>query len=224
MTTPIVVCAIDTDTGKSVATGLLAKHLLDKGKVVITQKPVQTGCNDRPGDILLHRQLMGARWHQLDESKLTCSYCFPFAGSPCLAAELAGTVIDPARIDQATTSLSGQVDHLIIEGAGGLMVPLTPKLLQIDYFAAHNYPLILVTSPRLGSINHTLLSLEALRNRNAPLLGIVYNLHGDHPREIVTNTLGCIKQALDHYGFAQKVVFMPDTGKSRAVNWDLLIN
>lgn len=220
---PVVVSAIDTDAGKTIATGLLARHLLDKGQVVITQKPVQTGCSGRPEDILVHRKLMGASWHALDEQHLSCPYCFPFAGSPHLAAQLAGKIIDPAVIEQATNTLNGKVDQLIIEGAGGIMVPLTPDLLQIDYFAAHNYPLILVTSPRLGSINHTLLSLEALQKRNIELLGIVYNLHGNHPREIVTDTLACIKQALKLYGFANKVLLMPDISESRSLNWDLLI-
>ena len=223
MSRPIVVSAIDTDCGKSVVTGLLARHLLDRGRVVITQKPVQTGCTGRPEDILVHRRLMGAPWHALDEQRLTCSYCLPFAGSPHLAARLAGTTIDPAVIDQATATLARKVDRLIIEGAGGLLVPLTPELLQLDFFARHDFPLILVTSPRLGSINHTLLSLEAIRARDMDLLGLVYNLHGDHPREIVTDTLAVLRQGLHRYGFAETILLLPDTGESRRVNWDRLL-
>lgn len=221
---PIAVCGIDTGVGKSIVTGLLARHLLKQGKVVITQKLVQTGCSGRAEDILLHRKLMGADWHRLDEQKLTCPYCFPFPASPHLAAKLAGEQIDPAVLDQATRELSGQVDQLLIEGAGGLLVPLTRSLLLLDYLAGHSCPIILVTSPRLGSINHTLLCLEAIKNRSLQLLGLVYNLHGNHPREIVTDSLQMMKQGLSRYGFAEKVVLLPDINESRSSNWNVLLD
>ena len=221
---PIAICGIDTGVGKSIVTGLLARHLLERSKVVITQKLVQTGCRGRSEDILLHRKLMGADWHQLDEQKLTCPYCFPFPASPHLAAQKAGTEIDPAEIDRATDSLSVQVDQLIIEGAGGLLVPLTHSLLLLDYLAERSYPIILVTSPRLGSINHTLLCLEAIKHRDMKLSGLVYNLHGDHPREIVTDSLKMFKQALNRYGFQEKVVIMPDINESKSTNWDILLS
>ena len=222
--TPIAICGIDTGVGKSIVTGLLAHHLLQQGKVVITQKLVQTGCSGRSEDILVHRRLMGAQWHRLDEQKLTCPYTFAFAGSPHLAAELAGTVIDPTELNRATLELTGQVDQLIIEGAGGLLVPLTRSLLLLDYLARYSYPIILVTSPRLGSINHTLLCLEAIRHRNMQLSGLVYNLHGNHPVEIVMDSLKIFKQYLKSYGFEEKVLLLPDINESRSTNWDILLD
>ncbi len=220
---PIVICGIDTGIGKSIVTGQLARYLLERGKVVITQKLVQTGCSGQPEDILLHRRLMGADWHPLDEQKLTCPYCFPFPASPHLAAKLAGTEIDPAELDRTTEILAGQVDQLIIEGAGGLLVPLTSTLLLLDYLSARSYPVILVTSPRLGSINHTLLCLEAIKHRNMQLSGLVYNLHGSHPKEIVTDSLKMFKQSLSRYGFPQNIVILPDMKESCASNWNILL-
>ncbi len=221
---PIVICGIDTGVGKSIVTGLLARHLLEQGKVVITQKLVQTGCSDRPEDILVHRKLMGAQWHPLDEKGLTCPYCFPFAGSPHLAAQLAGVDIDPAQLDKTTRELMTRVDQLLIESAGGLLVPLTQELLLLDYLAERSCPVVLVTSPRLGSINHTLLCLEALKKRNMPLLGLVYNLHGHHPREIVTDSLQIFRHYLKRYGFIRPVLLLPDTNESTSTNWDLLLS
>jgi len=220
---PIVICGIDTGVGKSVVTGLLARHLLKKGKVVITQKLVQTGCNGRPEDILLHRKLMGANWHPLDAEGLTCPYCFPFPASPHLAAQLAETQIDPAELDRATGVLLTKADQLLIEAAGGLLVPLTPDLLLLDYLAERSYPIILVTSPRLGSINHTLLCLEALTNRTMPLLGLVYNLHGNHPREIITDSLKMFKHYMKKYGFDERILLLPDTAESKSANWDVVL-
>ena len=221
---PIAICGIDTGVGKSVVTGLLARHLLAKGKVVITQKLVQTGCSSRPEDILVHRKLMGAKWHPLDEEQLTCPCCFPFAASPHLAAEMAGTQIDPAALDRATDILTGKCDQLLIEGAGGLLVPLTGELLLLDYLAGRKYPLVLVTTPRLGSINHTLLCLEAIKSRRMQLMGLVYNLYGKHPKEIVKDSLRVFTRSLKRYGYARPVILLPDTTESSSANWDLLLS
>ena len=76
---------------------------------------------------------------------------------------------DFAKIEAATKELAQRFDVVLLEGAGGLMVPLTTELLTIDYIAQHQFPVILVTSGRLGSINHTLLSLEALKQRDLNL-------------------------------------------------------
>ena len=223
MNQPVAVCGIDTGVGKSVVTGLLARHLLNQGKSVITLKLAQTGCV-KPEDILLHRRLMGIGWQPEDEQRLTCPYCFPLPASPHLAAEKAGAVIDPAKLDEAADRLAAQFDQLIVEGAGGLLVPLTRSLLLLDYLQARNWPLILVTSPRLGSINHTLLCLEAVKQRQMRLLGLVYNLHGNHPPEIVSDSLRFFRDALAKYGFPEKIVLLPDLKESRAANWDLLLS
>jgi dethiobiotin synthetase len=220
----VAICGIDTGVGKSVATGLMAAFFAGQGSRVITQKPVQTGCAARPGDILLHRRLMGSSWNEYDEAGLTCPYCFPFAGSPHLAAELAGKRIDPEVIGRATEKLTADHDLILVEGAGGLLVPLTVDLLQLDYFAGRSYPLVLVTSPRLGSINHTLLALEAIRARNMNLLGLVYNLFGDHPLEIVRDSRRVMARALKDYGFSCPIVLLPDCNESRSTNWQQLFS
>ena len=215
----IALCGIDTDVGKSVVTGLLAAFLAGQGKKVITQKPVQTGCTGRPGDILLHRRLMDVAWNDYDECGLTCSYCLPFAGSPHLAAQIAGCRVEIAEISRASEILAAEHDFLLIEGAGGLLVPLDGEMLQLDYFQDCGYPILLVTSPRLGSINHTLLSLEAIRRRGVRLLGLVYNLHGNNPVEIVRDSRQVMERALRDYGFSCPIVLLPDYHESRSVNW-----
>uniref|UniRef100_UPI004057B091 dethiobiotin synthase n=1 Tax=Candidatus Electronema sp. TaxID=2698783 RepID=UPI004057B091 len=223
MNPPVAVCGIDTGVGKSVVTGLLARHLRERGASVMTMKLVQTGCTE-PEDIRLHRRLMGIAWQSEDEQRLTCPYCFPLAASPHLAAEKAGAAIDPARLDQAADKLAGQFGQLVVEGAGGLLVPLTRSLLLLDYLRAKDWPLILATSPRLGSINHTLLCLEAVKQRQMRLLGLVYNLHGSHPLEIVSDSLRVFRDALAKYGFPEKIVLLPDLKESRAANWNALLS
>ena len=82
--TTLCICGIDTNIGKSVVTGLMARFLHEQGHKVITQKPVQTGCDGQSEDILTHRRLMETGWLEEDEQRLTCPYNFSFPGSPPL--------------------------------------------------------------------------------------------------------------------------------------------
>lgn len=219
----IAIGGIDTDVGKSFVTGLLARFLVQQGRTVTTLKLVQTGCRDIADDILLHRRLMGQALTDFDRNGTSCPYVFPYPASPCLSAKMVGTVIDAAVLDQAMATLQSHYEWLLVEGAGGLMVPLNDNLLLLDYLAAKKLPLLLVTSPRLGSINHTRLALEAIRSRPIPLLGLVYNLYGDHPREIVQDTLRECRKALAAYGFADRVVMVSDVKESTAAAWQPLV-
>jgi len=225
-TTPhrtIAVGGIDTDVGKSYVTGLLARYLSQQGHSVTTLKLVQTGCREISDDIQLHRRLMGQPLTDFDRDGTTCPYLFPFPASPRLAARMAGVTIEAATLDRAMATLQAQYDWLLVEGAGGLLVPLNADLLLLDYFATRNLPLILVTSPRLGSINHTRLCLEAIKARRIPLLGLVYNLFGEHPREIVQDTLHECRQALADYGFAGPTVLVSDIKESTTAAWQPLV-
>ncbi|XVN73091.1 ATP-dependent dethiobiotin synthetase BioD [Oligella sp. MSHR50489EDL] len=176
------ISGIDTDIGKTVCTGILARDQLAQGRAVITQKLVQTGCEFLSEDIEKHRALMGFEAGERfleDKQGLTAPQIFAYPASPHLATKLENKDIDLAKIDKATRRLAERYEVVLLEGAGGLMVPLTEALLCIDYIAAKGYPCILVTSGRLGSINHTLLSLHALQQYRIDLHSLVYNAHHD---------------------------------------------
>jgi dethiobiotin synthetase len=217
-------CGIDTGIGKSVATGLTARYLLEQDKPVITQKLVQTGCSGRPEDIVTHRRLMETGWLEEDEQGLTCPYCFSFPGSPHLAARLAGKTIDPVKIGAATRQLEKKYHWTLLEGAGGLLVPFNDDLTQLDYLASQHCPLVLVTSSRLGSINHTLMSLEILQTRKLRLAGLVYNLFAGGPDEIVRDSLRLFSGALRKHGFADNIVVLPPWPHSGRIDWQGLLD
>ncbi|HEZ2027084.1 TPA: ATP-dependent dethiobiotin synthetase BioD [Neisseria meningitidis] len=179
------VSGIDTDIGKTVATGVLAKQLLQQGKSVITQKPVQTGCQNIADDIAVHRKIMGKPMQEADKQGLTMPEIFSYPASPHLAARLDGRALDLDKIRNATQELAAQYEIVLVEGAGGLMVPLTENLLTIDYIQQQDYPVILVTSGRLGSINHTLLSFAALKQYGIRLHSLVFNHIHDSSDECV---------------------------------------
>lgn len=206
MINELFITGIDTDIGKSIATGLLAKFLYHKGGNIITQKIVQTGCTDISEDIILHRKIMGATLFPEDREHLTCSYLFKHPASPHLAADMEHRQIDPSVILQDTVELKKKFDLVLIEGAGGLQVPLTRDMTLLDYIEQHQIPVVLVSSPKLGSINHTLLSLDAIRQRHLDLRGLIYNTHTGSDPYICADSKNVIETYLKQKKFRTTIV------------------
>lgn len=206
MTAPVYfISGIDTGIGKTFTTGYLAKLWNARGVKTITQKLIQTGNADVSEDIEQHREIMQMGWFPEDDSKLTMPEIFSYPASPHLAAKIDGREIDFHKIEDATKQLAEIYDAVLLEGAGGLMVPLTEQLLTIDYVAQQQLPVILVTSGRLGSINHTILSLEALKSRNIELYALAYNLNDESQDKIISqDTAAYLKGYLaQHFPHAQ---------------------
>lgn len=155
----IIVSGTDTDVGKTIFAAALAGALR-----AAYWKPVQAGF-DPVGDRETVAALSGLPEHcLLPEAYRLSSPC-----SPHRAAEIDGITIDPARL-----KLPQPGGPLVVEGAGGVLVPLSDKLLFADVFAMWEKPVVLVARTALGTINHSLLSIEALRSRNVGLLGIAF--------------------------------------------------
>lgn len=155
----IVVTGTDTGIGKTVfAAGLVG--MLDGAY----WKPVQSGLSDETDSQVVARLAGLPRERILPEAhRLTQPL------SPHRAAELDGVSIDPGRLEIPRSDRP-----VIVEGAGGLMVPLTRSSLLIDVFARWRAPVVLCARTALGTINHTLLSIEALERRGMPLLGVAF--------------------------------------------------
>ena len=204
----LFISGIDTDIGKTYATGMIAKALMQQGVNVITQKLVQTGVAINPlngemgiaDDIIAHRQLMAIPLQPCDLDFTTCVHRYEKPASPHLATRLSGEVLDPELITSATKRLQATYDLVLLEGAGGLLVPITEQLLILDYIAAQGYPIVLVTSGRLGSINHTLLSLEAIKARGLSVHSVIYNHNHDDAAqtdaEIANSTMDFLQNYL----------------------------
>lgn len=193
----IFISGIDTDAGKSYATGWLARSMMDAGMSVITQKFVQTGNSDFSEDIDVHRNIMCTGLLEEDYNHLTAPEIFSYPCSPDLAAKLDHRIINLKKITDATNQLATKFDYVLIEGAGGLMVPLNGLYLTIDYIKDQNLPVAIVTNGRLGSINHTLLAVDALKNRNIPLFALIYNTHFDNDKIISADTKNYLQNWLE---------------------------
>lgn len=205
------ISGMDTNIGKSYATGYLAREWNAKGIRTITQKMIQTGNSLVSEDIKLHRHIMGCGWLPEDDERLTMPEVFTYPCSPHLASEIDKRAINFNKIKYATQQLSERFDAVLLEGAGGLMVPLTRKYLTIDYIQDNQYPLIFVVSGRLGSINHILLSLEAVQKRNIQLHTLIYNLYEDRDGDpiIREDTKTFIHQYIKDFFPETKIMELP---------------
>jgi dethiobiotin synthetase len=172
----IVVTGTDTDVGKTVFAAALAGALGAR-----YWKPVQAGF-DPQGDTDSVAALSGAR--VLPEAYRLTTPC-----SPHRAAAIDGVTIDPARL-----ALPDGDGPLVVEGAGGVLVPVTPDLLFADLFARWARPVVLVARTGLGTINHSLLSIEALRHRDVPILGIAFIGEEQTDSEATIARLGAVKR------------------------------
>ena len=193
------VTGIDTNVGKTAATGFIARELSDQGINVITQKMIQTGCIDESEDIVEHRRIMNIPLSDVDKDGTTCPYIFTYPCSPHLASKIDNRIIDIQTIDLATEKLAKQFDVVLLEGAGGIMVPVTDEYLTLDYMQDKGYPVILVTSGKLGSINHTLMTLELIRQRGLDIAMLVYNLYPKADEIIEADTMNYLKRYMSKY-------------------------
>ena len=206
----LFISGIDTDAGKSYATGFLARRMMGAGKRVATQKFIQTGCDAYSEDIDLHRRLMGIGQLPEDIDHTTAPIVFSYPASAQLAAAIDGQEIDTSLIDESTRRLAERADVVLIEGAGGLMVPLTDDFLTIDYIASRSLPVVLVTNGRLGSINHTILSLEAIKARGIRLHSVVYNKYFDKDPVIAADTRGFIERYIRRHFPEAEIIDLPE--------------
>ena len=169
----LFVTGTDTEVGKTYISGLLLRFLKEKGIVAGYQKWVSTGDSDSAADLIhtLATAEIPFDPEQLDEQ---VPYRFELPASPHLAAEQENRQVDPEVIVKSCRELSAKYEMLIVEGVGGLFVPLRRDLLLADLLANLHLQTLVVARSGLGTLNHTLLTLEALRKRDIPVFGVVF--------------------------------------------------
>lgn len=172
----IFITGTDTGVGKTYITIGLLRALQNMGFNVCPMKPVETGCGTFNGRLVPEDALKLVCAVEADEPlKLINPYRFKQPLSPAVAAELEGAVIRKQDIISAYKQLSKKYDITIVEGAGGIMVPVYRKYLFLDLIKDLNLPVIIVARSVLGTINHTLLTIEAARSKGLRILGVIIN-------------------------------------------------
>lgn len=167
----------DTDIGKTLVSALLLKHRLKHDPTSTIYKPVQTGGRALTNgwaspDIDTVLTLTG---HTLADPSAHCTYCYEPACSPHLAAAESDQPIDIHHIHSSFNALANTHNSIIVEGAGGVAVPLGPEHTMIDLMVLLDLPIVLVSRPNLGTLNHTLLSTQVLRAAGLTIQAIVIN-------------------------------------------------
>ncbi len=192
----IFVTGTDTGIGKTVFSFLLMRRLYDKGFHPFYLKPVQTGCAN-PGDTESDAGFVCDHVPQLSQKdpKDSAIYTFPAPKAPLFAARDAGTPIDLSVIRKAVEEKQGRFSPIIIEGAGGLMVPVLEDMMMIDLIRAIRSRPILVARAGLGTINHTLLSVSELARRDLKPMGVVLMDRESPPvsEEMIRENTGAIE-------------------------------
>jgi dethiobiotin synthetase len=177
----VFVTGTGTEVGKTVVAATIARTLAEEGKRVAVFKPAVTGLEEEgETDHALLRRASGSA--QSEEEIAPYRYDPP--ASPHLAAALAGEEIDPARLREAAKAAAADADAIVCEGVGGLLVPLSPTYLVRDLAADLGYPIVVVATPGLGTINHTLLTIEAALAGRLEVAAVVLNPWPAEPNEI----------------------------------------
>jgi len=166
----IFITGTDTGVGKTMVTHCLARYISAKGYKVATQKWIETGCRSNVS------------------VNIKAPYRFKHASSPHLAAKLEHKIIRPEKIISDFKVLAQGYDFVIVEGTGGALVPFSKKHLIIDIARGLKFPVLLVVANKLGAINHTLLTIEALKTRKMNILGIIFNnFKGQNKKVLMDN-------------------------------------
>jgi dethiobiotin synthetase len=206
----VFVTGTDTEVGKTVLAASICAALAKRGEKVAAFKPVVTGLDeeidDWPRDHELLAQVATIRQKPSDVSPLS----FGPAVSPHLAAEMAGDTIEPHELAAAARAAGEEADALVVEGVGGILVPLTPGYLVRDLAVELDLPLVIAARPGLGTINHTLLTIEAARAVGLDVASVVMTPWPAEPDEMVLSN----RRTIEQFGNVQVVPLRtatPDT-------------
>jgi dethiobiotin synthetase len=207
----VFVTGTGTEVGKTVVAAVIARELVAKGVRVAVFKPAVTGLADErePDHALLRRAASSA---QSDAEIAPYRYRSP--ASPHLAAELAGERIEPGLLLKRAGRAAADADALVCEGVGGLLVPLTLGYLVRDLALDLGLPLVIVASPGLGTINHTLLTLEAARSLGLEVAAVVLTPWPQQPGPVPASN----REAIERLGRVPTRV-LPRLDLARPEGW-----
>ena len=187
----VFITGTDTEVGKTFVTAGIASGLRNKGFSVGIMKPVASGAVNKNGelfseDVVFYRQIFNLE----DDYSLINPYCFEAVLAPGVAARVEGVSVKFEDIREKYYKLIDQYDILLVEGAGGLLSPLSEKLAtNADLAQELDIPIIIVSRSAIGTINHTLLSLAYAQNvRQLQVLGVIINQENDRKPAIAEQT------------------------------------
>lgn len=224
----VFVTGTGTEVGKTIAAAVIARTAAAAGERVAVFKPAVTGLDDHPGagtgagweragELPDHELLrLAAGSGQSDEE--IAPYRFGPPVSPHLAAELTGVEIEPTELLASARRAGGESDLLVCEGVGGFLVPLTPDYLVRDLARELGLAVVIVASPGLGTISHTLLTLESVRAAGLEAAAVVLTPWPDRPSDLERSN----RETIVRLG-AIEVAVLPRIDPRRPRDWPALV-
>ncbi len=185
----LFITATDTEVGKTLVTGAIARLLRQAGRKVGVLKPVASGCrHDREGLVSADAEFLAVCAETDYPLSVITPVCYKTPAAPIVCAEIERREVDFEAIAAAYRYLAQTCDVVLVEGIGGALVPLTEQVTILDVAAAMDLPTVIVARPGLGTINHTLLTLAAVRAAGLPVAGVVINGYNAATADIAEET------------------------------------
>jgi dethiobiotin synthetase len=190
----VFVTGTDTEVGKTVLAAAICAAANARGMSVAAFKPVVTGLDEPIGEWPRDHELLAAVANAGQSPEDVAPYTFGPAVSPHLAAELAGTSVDPERLVSAAREQAARADALVCEGVGGLLVPLAHEYLVRDLAGELSLPVVIAARPGLGTISHSLLTIEAARAVALRVQAVVLTPWPDDPDAMLRSNRATIER------------------------------
>ena len=187
--TGIFITGTDTEIGKTIVAGGLAAALKAPGVNVGVMKPIASGGIEHKGHIASEDAIFLKHAAQVDDAlDLINPICLRHPLAPSVAAEIEGVSINLRKIDAAFTQLCQMHEFIVVEGVGGIAVPICKEMLVADIAQRFRLPLLIVARPNLGTINHTVLTVEFAKSYNLEICGIVLNASQEGSKGLAEET------------------------------------
>lgn len=204
----LLITGTDTGVGKTLVAGAIAQWFVRRGRRVAVCKPCATGCvHRREGLVSEDAEFLA---HCVDSRfplEIVCPQRYLEPLAPAVAAERAKEPLDWAAIDQAIQTMCHDSSVIVVEGIGGIMTPMDRKHTFLDVAAWLNLPAVVVARPGLGTINHTLLTCQALGDRGVRVIGVVINRYPPETPDVAVETN---PRAIERWGKVPVLCLVPE--------------
>jgi len=214
--TNLFITGTDTGVGKTVVAGAIAAYYREAGGTVGVMKPAETGCCTRDGSLVpSDASFLKRASGTTDILGAVCPYTFEEPLAPAVAARAAGREISARFLVKVYRAIARQHDVTLVEGAGGVMVPICAKYTYLDLAKDLEIPVVIVGRAGLGTINHTLLTLDALRSRDIKVHAIVLNHEKRAYRDSSTDTNPEVIREMSGFGNVYELPYIQGVKRSR---------
>lgn len=204
----LFITGTDTEVGKTVVAGAIGRWFHRLGRRVAVLKPVATGCvHRREGLVSEDAEFLAACAESRHPLDLVCPQRYAEPLAPAVAAERAGQPLDWEAVQRSIRLMSADSDVMLVEGVGGIMVPLDATHTALDLARWIGLPAVVVARPGLGTINHTLLTVNALRSAGVRVAGVVINRY---PAENASVAEESNPRAIEKWGKVPVLCIVPD--------------